>query len=103
MVVRRSDARTSSRPPLNTSTYKQCHGNSCTELSKVERPHKKGADEYEAEGISEAEPKREQRKARAKADASPAELSSSDLPCSVCNMQFIANIGLIRHLRTHKQ
>ena len=56
------------------------------------------AGEYEAKRISEAEQKRAQRKARAK--ASPTELSSSDLSCSVCNRQFRA--GLISHLRTHK-
>ena len=60
---------------------------------------KRGAGEYEAKGISEAEQKRAQRKARAK--ASPAELSSSD-SCFICNRQFRAKIGLISHLRTHK-
>ena len=50
--------------------------------------------------ISEAEQKRAQRKARAK--ASPTELSSSDLSCSICKRQFRAKIGLISHLRTHK-
>ena len=61
---------------------------------------RRGAGEYEAKGISEAEQKRAQRKARAK--ASPTELSSSDLSCSICNRQFRAKIGLISHLRTHK-
>ena len=61
---------------------------------------KRGAGEYEAKRISEAEQKRGQRKARAK--ASPTELSSSDLSCSICNRQFKAKIGLISHLRTHK-
>ena len=61
---------------------------------------KRGAGEYEAKRISEAEQKRAQRKARAK--ASPTELSSSDLSCSICNRQFRAKIGLISHLRTHK-
>ena len=56
---------------------------------------KRGAGEYEAKRISEAEQKRAQRKARAKA-------SSSDLSCSICNRQFRAKIGLISHLRTHK-
>ena len=60
---------------------------------------KRGAGEYEAKRISEAEQKRAQRKARAK--ASPTELSSSDLSCSICNRQFRAKIGLISHLRTH--
>ena len=61
---------------------------------------KRGAGEYEAKRISEAEQKRAQRKARTK--ASPTELSSSDLSCSICNRQFRAKIGLISHLRTHK-
>ena len=61
---------------------------------------KRGGGEYEAKRISEAEQKRAQRKARAK--ASPTALSSSDLSCSICNRQFRAKIGLISHLRTHK-
>ena len=61
---------------------------------------RRGAGEYEAKRISEVEQKRAQRKARAK--ASPTELSSSDLSCSICNRQFRAKIGLISHLRTHK-
>ena len=61
---------------------------------------KKGAGEYEAKRISGAEQKRAQRKARAK--ASPTELSSSDLSCPICNRQFRPKIGLISHLRTHK-
>ena len=61
---------------------------------------KRGAGEYEAKRISEAEQKRAQRKARAK--ASPTELSFSDLSCSICNRQLRAKIGLISHLRTHK-
>ena len=50
--------------------------------------------------ISEAEQKGAQCKARAK--ASPTELSYSDLCCSICNRQFRAKIGQISHLRTHK-
>ena len=67
---------------------------------------KRGAGEYEAKQkkkkkkISEAEQKRAQRKATA--NASPTELSSSDLSCSICNRQFRAKIGLISPLRTHK-
>ena len=58
----------------------------------------RGAGEYEAKTISEAEQKRVQWQARAK--ASPTELSSSDLSCSIRNRQFRAKIGLISHLRT---
>ena len=61
---------------------------------------KRGAGEYKAKRIGEAEQKREQQKAITK--ASPTELSSSDLSCSICNRQFRAKIGLISHLRTHK-
>ena len=61
---------------------------------------RKGAGKYEAKRISEAEQKRAQRKARAK--ASPTELSSSDLSCSICNRQFRVKIGRINHLRTYK-
>ena len=62
---------------------------------------RRGVGEYEAKRISEAEQKRAQRKARDK--ASPTELSSSDLSCSIYNRQFRAKIGLISHLRTHKK
>ena len=101
MVVIRSDTRTPSKPPLKTSTYQQSHGNRLHKIVQSgEASKKKGAGEYEAKRISKAEQKRAQRKARAK--ASPTELSSSDLSCSICNMQFRAKIGLISHLRTHK-
>ena len=60
---------------------------------------RRGASEYEAKIISEAEQKRAQRKARGK--ASPTELSCSGLCCS--NREFRARIGLIRHRRTHKR
>ena len=59
------------------------------------------ASEYEAKRISEAEQKCAQHKARAK--ASPTELSCSDLCCSICNRQSRARIGLINRVRTHKQ
>ena len=61
---------------------------------------RRGAGEYEAKRIDEAEQKHAQRTARTK--ESPTELSSSDLSCSICNRQFRAKIGLICHLRTHK-
>ena len=56
---------------------------------------RRGAGEFEAKRIIEAKQKCAQRKARAK--ASPAELSSSDLSCSICNRQFRAKIGLRLH------
>ena len=62
---------------------------------------RRGASEYEAKRIIEAEQKHTQCKAGAK--ASPTELCCSDLCCSVCNRQLRAIIGLISHLRTHKQ
>ena len=70
----------------------------CTGCTNCRGLIKRGAGEYEAKRISEAEQKRTQRKARAK--ASPTELSSSDLSCSICKQT--AKIGLISHLRTHK-
>ena len=62
---------------------------------------RRGASEYATKRISEAEQKRAQRKARAK--ASPTELSCSDLCCFICNRQIRARIGLIIHLRTQKR
>ena len=101
MVVRRSDTRTPSKPPLKTSTYQQSHGEQIAQdRTKWRGLIKRGAGEYEANRISEAEQKRAQRKARAK--ASPTELSSSDLSCSIFNRQVRAKLGLISHLRTHK-
>ena len=100
MVVRRSDRRTPSKPPLKTSTYQLSHANKLHKIIQSGELIKRGAGEYEAKRISKAEQKRAQRKARAK--ASPTELSSSDLSCSICNRQFRAKIALISHLRTHK-
>ena len=62
---------------------------------------RRGAGDYEANRISEADQKRAQRKARAKAP--PTELSSLDLSGSTCNRQFRFKMGLISHLRTHTQ
>ena len=62
---------------------------------------RRGAGEYEAKRISEAEQKRAQRKTRAK--ASPTELSCSDLCWFICNRQLRARIGQISHLRTNTQ
>ena len=52
---------------------------------------RRGAGECQAKRTSEVEQKRAQRKARAK--ASPTELSSPDLSCSICNRQFWAKIS----------
>ena len=98
-LVRKSDTRLASKPRLKISTYQQSRGNRFTGLTKWRDLIRKGAKEYVAKIISEAEQKRAQRKARAK--ASPTELSSSDISCSISNMQFRAKIGLISHLRTH--
>ena len=59
---------------------------------------RRGVSEYEAKRISEAEQKRAQRKASAK--ALPTELSCSDHFCSIGSRPFRARIGLISHLRT---
>ena len=42
MVVRRSDTRTPSKPPLKTSAYNRVMGTNCTGSNKVARSHKKG-------------------------------------------------------------
>ena len=69
----------------------------CTGSNKVARPHKTGCWRIRS---CEDDQKRAQQKARVK--ASPTELSTSDLSCAICKRQFIAKIGLISHLRTHK-
>ena len=101
MVVRSSDTRTPSKPPLKTSAYQQSWEQIAQDRAKWRGLIRRGAGEHKAKRISEAEQKRAQQKARAK--ASPTELSSSDVFCSICNRQFRPKIGLISHLRTHKQ
>ena len=61
---------------------------------------RRGAGKYKAKRISKTEQKPVQRKTRA--NASPTELSSSDLSCAIYNRQFRPKIGLISHLKTHK-
>ena len=100
MVVRRSDTRTPSKPPLKISTYQQSWEQIAQDRTKWRGLIRRGAGEYEAKRISEAKQKQAQRNARDK--ASPSELSFSDLSCSICNRQFRAKIGLISYLRTHK-
>ena len=61
----------------------------------------KGASQFEAKIIREAERKHKERKARAKRPSSDS--AQSDFTCSICNRQFIrAKIGLYSHQRTHK-
>ena len=60
---------------------------------------RKGAGEYKAKRIGEAKQKHAQLKARAK--ASPTELSSSDLSCSICNRQFrvrLVSSAILEHI-----
>ena len=65
---------------------------------------RRGASEYEANRISEAEQKRAQRKLCA-AQSQTLGITNRTvlLRCSICNRQFRARIGLISRLRTHKQ
>ena len=95
-IVVRTDTRTASLKDFNIP--KESWEQIAQDRTKWRGLIRRGAGEYEAKRISEAEQKRAQRKARAK--ASPTELSSSDL--SICNRQFRAKIGLISHLRKHK-
>ena len=60
----------------------------------------KGASQFEAKRICEAERKRKERKARAKGPSSDS--AQSEFTCSICNRQFRAKIGLYSHQRTHK-
>ena len=90
--------KTPSKPPSRISTYQQSWEQIAQDRAKWRGLIRRGASEYEAKRISESEQKRNTR-----AKASPTELSCSDLCCSICNRQFRARIGLIIHLRTHKQ
>ena len=60
----------------------------------------KGASQFEAKRICEAERKRKERKARAKGPSSDS--AESEFTCSICNQHFRAKIGLYSHQRTHK-
>ena len=60
----------------------------------------KGASQFEAKRICEAERKRKERKARAKGPSSHS--AQSEFTCSICNQQLRAKIGLYSHQRTHK-
>ena len=60
----------------------------------------KGASQFEAKRICEAERKRKERKARAKGPSSDS--TQSEFTYSICNRQFRAKIGLYSHQRTHK-
>ena len=98
MVVRRSDTRKASLKDFNipTKSWEQI----AQDRAKWRGLIRRDAGENETKRISEAEQKRVQRKARA--NATPTELSFSGLSCSICNTQFRAKIGLISPLRTHK-
>ena len=55
----------------------------------------KGASQFEAKRICEAERKRKERKARAKGPSSDS--AQSEFTCSICNRQFRAKIDLYSH------
>ena len=61
---------------------------------------KKGASQFEAKRICEAERKRKERKAIAKGPSSDS--AQSEFTCSICNRQFRAKIGLYSNQRAHK-
>ena len=60
----------------------------------------KGASQFEAKRIGEAERKHKERKSRAKGPSSDS--VESEFTCSICNRQFKAKIGLYSHQRTQK-
>ena len=55
----------------------------------------KGASQFEAKRICEAERKRKESKARAKGPSSDS--AKSEFTCSICNRQFRAKLGLYNH------
>ena len=55
----------------------------------------KGASQFEAKRICDAERKRKERKARARGPSSDS--AQSEFTCSICNRQFRAKIGLYSH------
>ena len=59
----------------------------------------KGASQFKAKRICEAERKLKERKARAKGPSS--ESAQSEFTCSICNRQFRAKIGLYSHKHKH--
>ena len=61
---------------------------------------KKGASQFEAKRICEAERKRKERKARPKGPSSDS--AQSEFTCGSCNRQFRAKIDLYSHQRTHR-
>ena len=75
-------------------------GTDCTGSYKVARPHKEGS--WWMRSKKNQRSRAETCTAESKRNASPTELSSSDLSCSICNSQFRAKIDLISHLRTYK-
>ena len=60
----------------------------------------KGASQFEAKRICEAERKRKERKARAKGPSPDS--AQSEFTYSICNRRLRAQIGLNSHQRTHK-
>ena len=75
-------------------------GTGCSGSNKVAFLINKGASQFEAKRICEAERKRKKRKARAKGPSS--DTAQSEFTCSICNRQFRDKIGLYSHQRTHK-
>ena len=64
---REVDAGAASGPPSGISTYRRGRGSGCAGQSRVAGPRRRGASEYEAKRISEAERKRAQREGGAEA------------------------------------
>ena len=84
LVVRRSDTRIPSKPPLRRTNR------TLEQIAQIEQSGfiRRDAGEYEAKRIRKSEQERAKRKTRAK--ASPTEISALDRSCSICNRQFRA-------------
>ena len=105
-VAKRNATKTPLKPRLRISISQLRPGN---RLLRIEQRQwrcliNKGASQFEAKRICEAERKREERKARAKGPSSDS--AQSKFTCSICNRQLRAKIGLYtainEHTNTHK-
>ena len=99
-VAKRNATKTPFKPHLRISISQLSWEQAAQDRTKWRCLINKGASQFEAKRICEAERKRKERKARAKRPSSDS--VQSEFTCSICNRQFRAKIGLYSHQRTHK-
>ena len=95
---RYKDTLKASRKDFNIPT--ESWGQPAQDRTKWPRLINKGASQFEAKIICEAERNRKEWKTRAKGPSSDS--AQSEFTCSICNRQFGAKICLYSHQRTHK-